>query len=77
MDYPSASGQKYNKEQQEQQQLHNTKELENCVNTDTIFLLTIGNGTRTKVPTEFPDHYTSMLSANSFCTEDKPKQKHK
>jgi hypothetical protein len=39
-----------------------------------VLVLTIGNGTRTTKPTEFPNHYTSMLSANSFGTEDKPKQ---
>jgi hypothetical protein len=31
----------------------------------------------TKVPTKFPNLYTSMLFANSFCTKDKPKQPRK
>jgi hypothetical protein len=67
----------YNTEQQQQYQLHNTKEIKDMCQHRHDLSPTIGNGTQTKVPAKFPNHYTSMLSANTFCNEDKPKQPRK
>jgi hypothetical protein len=67
----------HNTEQQQQQQLHTTKEIkEKCVSPDTIS----HQQSETELnpsTNKFPDFNTSMLFANSFRTKDKPKQPRK